>query len=209
MTGIEALAATLIVINGWLLVRRSIWNYAFGIAGVIVYGWVFYHAKLYSDALLQGFFAVVQLYGWYNWARAKAALGEVVVLRMTRQMQIACVAGIAAATAAWGWIMHSFTDAAAPWLDAGVAMTSVAAQILLTRRKIENWYLWIAVNLMSIVLYASRGLYITMALYGALLALSVWSLIEWRRAEKVWRQRGDDGAPDNIQRLFISHPSLS
>lgn len=189
MTGIEALAAALIVTNGWLLVRRSLWNYAFGIAGVIVYGWIFYHARLYSDALLQGFFVVLQLYGWYNWTGAKSALGEVVVLRMTPVARAGCVAGIVAATASWGWIMHRFTDAAAPWLDAGVAMTSVAAQILLTRRKIENWVLWIAVNIMSIALYASRGLYITMALYCAMLALAVWSLVEWRRAERGWTTR--------------------
>lgn len=193
MTAIEAIAALLILTNSWLLVRRSIWNFAFGIAGVIVYGWIFYYAKLYSDALLQGFFVVVQLYGWHNWTRAKAALGEVVVLRMTTTSRTGCIAAIVAATASWGWIMHRFTDAAAPWLDAGVAMTSVAAQILLTRRKLENWLLWIAVNIMSIVLYASRGLYVTMVLYCAMLALSVWSLIEWRRAERAWQGRAGGG----------------
>lgn len=184
MSWIEAVAALLIVVNMWLLVRRSIWNFAFGIAGVTVYAWVFFHARLYSDALLQGFFVVVQLYGWRHWAAGKARVGDVMVERLAPLARIAWVAGIVLATGSWGWIMYRFTDAATPWLDAAVAMTSVAGQILLTRRKIENWYLWIAVNVMSIVLYTSRGLHITAVLYCAMLALAIWALVEWLRAER-------------------------
>lgn len=199
MTGIEAAAAVLILTNLVLLARRSIWNFAFAIAGVTLYAWVFWEAKLYSDALLQGFFLALNIYGWWSWSAAKAVEGEVVVERMTAPARALTLAGIAAATGGWGWLMHRFTDAAAPWLDAGVAMTSVAAQILLTRRLIENWWLWIAVNAMSIILYASRGLYPTLALYVLILGLSVWSLIEWRRAE-----RGRDAArAASIQPLSI------
>ncbi len=181
---VEAVAAALIIANQWLLVRRSVWNFAFGIAGVATYGWVFFHARLYSDALLQIFFIVVQLYGWQRWARRKAAEGEIVVLRMSTAAQARWTGGIAALIAGWGWLMHRFTDAAAPWPDAAVAMTSVAAQILLTRQRIENWYLWIAVNIMSVPLYASRELYVTMVLYVGMLVLSVCGLIAWRRAER-------------------------
>lgn len=184
---VEAVAALLIVVNMWLLVRRSVWNFAFGIAGVATYGWVFFQARLYSDVLLQVFFAAVQLYGWRRWARRKAAEGDIVVLRMSARSRARWVAGIVALTAGWGWLMHRYTDAAAPWLDAAVAMASVAAQILLTRQRIENWYLWIAVNIMSVILYASRGLFITMVLYVGMLALSVAALIAWRRAERAQR----------------------
>jgi len=60
----------------------------------------------------------------------------------------------------------------------------VSAEMLLTRRRIETWYLWIAVNLMSIILYVSRGLYVTAALYCVLLGLATWSFTAWRAAEK-------------------------
>jgi nicotinamide mononucleotide transporter len=182
MTGIETIAAALILANLVLLARRSVSNFAFALAGVTLYAWIFWQAKLYSDALLQGFFFALNLYGWWSWSAVKAAQGDVVVERMTPQARALTLAVIAAATGGWGWLMHRFTDAAAPWLDAGVAMTSVAAQILLTRRKIENWVLWIAVNMMSILLYFSRGLDVTGLLYCAMLALSVWSLVAWRRA---------------------------
>ena len=181
---LETIAAALGLVNAYLLVRRSVWNYAFGIAAVTLYGWIFFQTKLYSDTLLQVFYVVVQVYGWSNWASSKLAFGEVVVLRLTWPGRAAWLLGIAAATAGWGWIMHRYTDAAAPWLDAGVAMTSVVAQILLTQRRIETWYLWIVVNVMSIVLYASRELYVTTVLYCVLLVLATWSFLAWRGAER-------------------------
>ena len=193
MTWLEVVAAALGLVNAWLLVRRSVWNYAFGIAAVTLYGWIFFQAKLYSDTLLQVFYVIVQVYGWSNWASSKAAFGEVVVLRLTWAGRWAWVVGIAAATAAWGWVMHTYTDAAVPWLDAGVAMTAVVAQLLLTRRKIETWHLWIAVNVMSIALYASRELYVTTALYCVLLGFAAWSLRAWRAAERA--RHGDAGFP--------------
>lgn len=190
MPWLEAIAAALGLVNAYLLVRRHVWNYAFGIAAVTVYGWIFFQARLYSDTLLQVFYVVVQVYGWSNWASSKLAFGEVVVLRLTWAGRLTWVLGIAAATAGWGWIMHRYTDAAAPWLDAGVAMTSVVAQVLLTQRRIETWYLWIVVNVMSIVLYASRGLYVTTALYCVLLVLATWSFLAWRSAESARHAKG-------------------
>ena len=90
------------------------------------------------------------------------------------------VLAVLLATGVWGWLMHRYTDAAFPWWDAAVAMGSVAAQILLTRRKIENWYGWIAVDLLAITLYASRDLWLTAVLYMLFLVLSIFGLIEWR-----------------------------
>jgi nicotinamide mononucleotide transporter len=67
---VEAAAALLGLINVALVVRRSVWNYPFGLAMVTLYGVLFFEQRLYSDMLLQGFFFVIQLYGWVNWARA-------------------------------------------------------------------------------------------------------------------------------------------
>lgn len=180
---VEAVAAFLIVINVALVALRSIWNYAFGIVGVIVYGWFFYHQRLYSDALLQVFFLVAQVYGVVGWSRNAAAEGEVTVGRLSTAARWRWVGGIVLASVVWGTLMHRYTDAASPWLDAAVAMTSIAAQLLMAQRRVENWWLWVAVNLLSITLYASRGIWITFVLYLALLMVSLWGLARWRRAE--------------------------
>jgi nicotinamide mononucleotide transporter len=184
MSKLELLAALLVLINVVLVARRSVLNYAFAIAGVALYAIVFYQAKLYSDMLLQGFFLVINLYGWRHWANSLATAGQVTVSRLTPGHRALWLAGIALATLAWGSAMHRFTDAAVPYVDAGIAMASIAAQILLSRQKLENWLLWIAVDLVAICVYASRDLWPTANLYVLLLGVSIWGLVDWRRAER-------------------------
>jgi nicotinamide mononucleotide transporter len=182
MSAIEAVAALLGLVNVWLVVRRNVWNYPFGIVMVLLYARIFFETKLYSDALLQLFFLIVQLYGWWNWVRSRSRSGEVLVLRLGRGERLAWAAGCAAATLAWGAVMHARTDAAYPWWDASVAILSVAAQILLSRRFVENWWLWILVDLLAIGLYAAKDLWLTAGLYAVFLGLAIWGLIAWRRA---------------------------
>lgn len=184
MSTLEIIAFVLGVINVTLVVRRSLWNYPFGLVMVSVYAVIFRDAKLYSDAILQLFFFIVQLYGWINWAQSKSAAGQVVVVRLPARERALWLGGIALATALWGWGMHRFTDAAFPWWDASVAMLSVAAQILMSRRAIENWVLWITVDVIAIGLYAAKDLWLTALLYAIFLGLSVWGLIDWRSAER-------------------------
>jgi nicotinamide mononucleotide transporter len=181
MNWLEWVAAGLGVINVGLLVRRSIWNYPFGLAMVALYFFVFYEAKLYSDMLLQPFFFVINVYGWWSWVRARQATGEVRVGLLSTRDRLLWGLGIVAASLAWGMAMHRFTDAAYPFIDAFVAGTSVAAQILLARRKLENWALWILVDVVAIGLYWSRDLHYTAGLYVLLLALSIAGFIDWRR----------------------------
>ena len=184
MSPVEGVAALLILINVWLVARRSIWNYAFGIAGVAIYGVVFFRAKLYSDTLLQVFFLIVQFYGLWQWRRSQRDAGEVVVERLTGTARLRWAAGIALAILGWGWLMHRFTDASFPWWDASVAMISVAAQYLMSVRKLENWWLWILANLVSIGLYAAKALWITTGLYVLLLGIAVLGLARWRAARQ-------------------------
>ena len=187
MNWLEWVAAGLGVVNVALVVRRSVWNYPFGLAMVSLYFVVFAGARLYSDALLQVFFFVVQLYGWRNWVRAQAEAGEVTVELMTARERTFWLLATLAASLAWGVGMARFTDAAAPIVDAGVAGFSIAAQLLMARRKLENWIVWIAVDVVAIWLYASRGLNLTAGLYGLFLVLATIGFFDWRRALRAQR----------------------
>ncbi len=184
MNGLEAAAACLGLINIVLVVRRSVWNYPFGLAMVALYGWIFAQpdVRLYSDAGLQGFFFAVQLYGWWNWSRAQGQTGEVQVLELSAGARGFGIVAVAAATAGWGALMARYTDAALPVPDAFIAMASVAAQLLMARRYWENWILWIAVDLVAIAVYATKGLMLTAFLYAIFLAASVVGLVGWRQA---------------------------
>jgi nicotinamide mononucleotide transporter len=179
---IEALAAALVVVNVALVAGRNVWNYPVALLAVAIYGWVFAGARLYSDALLQGFFFAANLYGWANWSRSRADAGEVVVLTLDPAMRAAWLIGGAGVCLAWGTLMHRYTDASYPWWDASIAIASVTAQVMQARRAIESWWVWIAVDVASVPLYAAKGLWFTAALYVVLLGLAIYGLVDWRRA---------------------------
>lgn len=184
MSQLEIAAFLLGVVNVTLVVRRSVWNYPFGLVMVALYGAIFFDVRLYSDALLQVFFFVVQVYGWWNWSRSRARDGEVVVGYLDGRARLIWMAGCLVAFAIWGYGMHRFTNASYPWADAALAIMSVAAQILMSRRAVESWWLWIAVDIGSIGLYAAKELWLTMILYGIFLGLAIWGLIDWRVAAR-------------------------
>lgn len=181
---LEIIAATLVLANIVLVALRSLWNYLFALLAVSVYAFIFFEAKLYSDAGLQLFFLIVNLYGWWAWSRNKADSGVIVVERLKKPATAFWVFGSAIAILGWGTMMARLTDASYPYWDAAIAMLSVAAQILMTRRYIENWHWWIAVNAISIPLYVRKELFLTAAIYALLLATAIWGLLKWRRAEQ-------------------------
>ena len=181
MAPLEIAAAILGVVTVFLVVRRSVWNYPFALAMVALYFFVFFEARLYSDALLQIFFFVINVYGWWAWHRAPQVEHGVKVVAMARNSRLAWLAGTAAASLGWGFAMSRLTDAAAPFADAAIAGTSVSAQILQSLRRIETWMLWIVVDVGAIGLFWSRDLVVTAALYALFLVMSVAGLVEWKR----------------------------
>ncbi len=175
------IAVALGLANIVLLVRRSVWNYPFAIAMVSLYALIFFEAKLYSDVLLQGFFLILNVYGWWHWHRTGEGR-EVPVRWLSAQGRMIAIGLAIGASIGWGNLMARYTDAAAPHWDAAVAMLSVVAQFLLAKRFIENWIGWITVDLLAIGLYWSRGLQLTAGLYGVFLILSIVGLRQWMRA---------------------------
>lgn len=181
---VEYTAALLGLVNVTLVVRRSLWNYPFALAMVTLYLFVFWDARLYSDALLQIFYFVLNLYGIANWLRSRREAGEVLVTVLDNRSRLLWLGVTVIASLAWGYGMMRFTDAAAPIWDALIAGMSVSAQILLARRKIENFVLWIAVDAIAVPVYWSRGLGPTAVLYLLFLGLAVAGLVAWWRAYK-------------------------
>ncbi|TZG29596.1 nicotinamide riboside transporter PnuC [Sphingomonas montanisoli] len=182
MNATETIAALLGTANVALVARRSVWNYPFALAMVSLFGVIFFKEKLYSDALLQLFFFVINIYGWIVWHRAEGEAGEVVTRSMPARLRFGWLAITLVAAVIWSGAMAHYTDAALPWIDGPIAMTSIVAQILLSRRYWENWILWIVVDIASIGMYWVKDLHVTAALYTLFLGLSVWGLVGWRRS---------------------------
>jgi nicotinamide mononucleotide transporter len=182
---IEIAAVLLGLVNVTLIIRRNVWNYPFGIVMVILYAKIFFDYRLYSDALLQIYFLVIQIYGWWYWLRGRDDRGLVIVVRLpVTQFPYYAVIAIFG-LAILGTSMDKFTDADYPYWDGSIAILSVLAQFLLSRRRLESWFLWIAVDLLAISLFWVKGLYPTSALYAVFLVLAAIGLFNWTRA---WRR---------------------
>ena len=123
----------------------------------------------------------MQIIGWVSWLRHREADGEVIVERSSPRELMLYVAASAATALLLGSFMSHYLHAAFPYWDATVAAASVIAQLMLTWRKLENWIWWIASNLISIVIYPMKGLYLTAGLYAFMMTLSIIGFVSWQR----------------------------
>lgn len=177
MSPAEVVGAALGVWGVALMIRRSLWGWPVGIAQVAIYAWVFFQARLYSDALLQLVFLALQAYGWAHWVRRDgSARPELPVTRLGARQAVAWVGCGAVATAAWGVLMDRATDAALPFGDAFVLMFSLVAQWLQARKVRECWLGWVAVNTVAVAVFWLRELPLTAGLYAIFwfMALAGW-----------------------------------
>lgn len=179
ITQLEWAAAAFGVVNIALLIWRSVWNFPFGIAMVGLYIVVFFEERLYAEAGLQVFFILAQVWGWWLWLKVGGEDNRVPVRWLDNMSRGVWGLATLAVSLNLGWIMHRFTDAVMPYADSAIAGASVAAQVLLAFRRIENWILWILIDIASILLYINRGLYPTAGLYGGMLVMSLLGLKEW------------------------------
>ena len=184
-TPIEIIAAICGLLNVILIVRRSIWNYPFGFLMVTLYAKIFYDYRLYSDAGLQVYFFVIQIFGVYWWLNGREDDGLVRSRRLSVSSYWMLIVAVLFGIFALGSIMSRYTDAALPWWDATIACLSIAAQTLLARRYLENWFLWIAVDVVAIAVFAAKGLLPTAALYMIFLVLSVTGILGWLKAARL------------------------
>ena len=180
---LELVGIVATVANVWLLARNRVSGWPVGLVAVVAYCVVFFEAKLYADTLLQGFFFVTGILGWMDWKYGAAGRTERPVTRLSaRGWAIAAVA-IVATSGLLGGAFHLFSDAARPFLDSALTGASVVAQLLLMRRVMDNWLIWIAADVLYVPLYLSRDLPLTALLYAGLCGLALHGYLSWRRVE--------------------------
>jgi nicotinamide mononucleotide transporter len=182
MSGLELFAATLGVIAVWLTVKQNPWCWPIGLVMVLIYSWIFFEVKLYSDMLLQVIYAALQLYGWWQWTRGgDASHGREVSRLGMGSVALGLTLG-AIGSLLLGAAMAHWTDAAQPWLDAALTGFSLVAQVWMAQKRVQCWPLWIAVDVIFVGLFVYKDLYLTAALYGLFLLLAVQGWREWRVA---------------------------
>lgn len=173
-----AMAIAMVLAN--MRVNPVAWPLAIGSS--LLYALLFADSRLYGEATLQLFFVTVALWGWWQWQRGTGDDGAPLRVHV---LSARARWGVAAATlAAWpvvALLLDHATDSDVPWLDALPTVASVTGQILLGRKLVENWPVWLAVNLVSVALFAVKGLWLTVLLYAIFAVLSVVGWRAWRR----------------------------
>ncbi|NUT78539.1 nicotinamide mononucleotide transporter [Pseudomonas sp. C1C7] len=182
MSGLELFAATLGVIAVWLTVKQNPWCWPIGLVMVLIYSWIFFEVKLYSDMLLQVIYAALQIYGWWQWTRAGEARHGREVSRLEGSSVFYGLLVGAIGSLLLGAAMAHWTDAAQPWLDAALTGFSLVAQVWMAQKRVQCWPLWITVDVIFVGLFIYKDLYLTAALYGLFLLLAVQGWHTWRAA---------------------------
>ena len=182
MLALEISANAAATVSVLLAGRNSVHTWWTGLVGCVLFGLLFLQARLYADVTLQLFFIASSLLGWWRWQHGDAR--PISDLHASRGHTLYLAGGIALATAVgYGQMLAMTTDAYAPFADSLVLTFSVAAQILLVRRRSETWWFWLVVNLIAIPLYFSRELYLTAAVYGVYLVNAAVALRHWKRLQ--------------------------
>jgi nicotinamide mononucleotide transporter len=172
------LAIAMVVFN----IRVNPWGWPLAIVSSLLYFALFWNSRLYGDASLQIFFALVAAWGWWQWLRGTRADGSVLQVRVlgARGRWLA-LAALALAWPAAGWFLKTHTDTDVPWWDAFPTAASVLGQWLLGRKYVENWPTWVAVNVVGVALFAYKGLWLTVILYAVFIAMSFVGWRAWAR----------------------------
>lgn len=182
MSSLELLAAVTGAVSVWLSVRQNIWSWPTAIVNVVLYAVVFREAKLYADMGLQVIYAILSVYGWYQWLYGGAGHTTLRVSRTTPRIGAVLTLIAATSSALLGVLLHRATDAALPFMDSFLSSTSLVAQWMMTRKLLENWLVWIAVDVLYVGMFLFKGLYLTAGLYAVFLGLAVRGYLDWRRS---------------------------
>ena len=182
-TPLELVSMLLSVATVLLDIRRNHWAWLLAIVSSAAYAVVFFGARLYGDAGLQGVFIAASMWGWHQWLRG--AHGKpLVVTRMDRAGWIGSVAGWLLGFALLRAFLATYTNTDVPGMDAFLTAGSLVATAQAARKKVENWHTWIVVDVLYVGLYVVKDLHVTAVLYAGFVVMAAFGLRAWLRAER-------------------------
>lgn len=180
-TPLELASFVLSVITVWLNIRQNHWAWLFSIISSAAYGLVFFGSRLYGDMGLQLVFISVSVWGWYQWLHGDEGHGELAVSALDGRGRWWAAAGWIAGFAVLASFLKHYTDTDVPVSDGFLTAGSLVGQVLLSRKKIENWHVWIIVDVLYVGLYLHKHLILTAILYAVFVAMALAGLQAWKK----------------------------
>ena len=171
-----ALAVTTVLLN----IRQNHWAWLFSIASSSTYAVVFFDARLYGDSGLQLVFIAASVWGWWQWLRGTTET-KLVVTRLDRAGWLRALLGWGAAFLALSWFLSNYTNTDVPHMDGFLTAGSLVGQLLLARKKVENWHVWVIVDVLYVGLYVFKDLHVTAVLYAIFVLLAARGLRAWSK----------------------------
>jgi len=168
----------------WLSVRQSIFTWSAGIVTSLLYCWVFFDAKFYAMMGLQAYYVVISIYGWWSWKHGEVKASGEVDLRVSytnSNLWIRLFILNLFLTAIMYYLFGTYTDSPLPFGDTFTTSLSIIATWMLARKKIEQWLIWIFIDLICVGLYLHKGLYPSAFLFAVYSVMAVVGFYEWRK----------------------------
>jgi nicotinamide mononucleotide transporter len=177
---VEIIAAALAVVYLLLAIQQRLECWLAAFVSSCLYVWVLFGARLYMESALNAFYAAMAVYGFWQWQHGRGG-GALAVCRWPIARHAAGALGVTALSLVSSYYLRRFTPAAWPFADSMVTWSSVFATFLVARKVYENWHWWLVIDSVSLCLYLTRRLYLTMLLFGLYLVLIVIGMRQWRR----------------------------
>lgn len=178
---LETIAAIFGVLSVVLARFAHIGVFPTGLVSTLLYIYICWGAGLYADMGINVWYSLLSVYGWWRWIQPKEGLGERAVSWSNRQLRLVSIFLTLAAWVALYFLLRAFTDSTVPLADAFTTAVAIVGMYLMAEKKVENWVAWLVVDVVSIGLYAYKGLYVSSLQFAVFTVLAWWGWVSWKR----------------------------
>ncbi len=165
-----------------LAIRQNIWCWLFAAVSTAIYIGIFIAAKLYMESMLNAFYFVMAIYGWYVWTTGRSDGHRRPVVIWPLRTHAIAITGIVVASAISGFLLKTETDAALPYIDSLTTWFAIWGTFLVARKVLENWWYWLVIDIASVMIYWSRDLELTSMLFIVYVILIPFGLVSWTKS---------------------------
>lgn len=181
-SALEVIAVLMAIAYLLLAIRQNIWCWLCAGLSTAIYVWLFVGAKLYMESLLNGFYFLMAIYGWYVWSSGRTDGHERPVVSWSLNTHVLAITVIVSTSAFNGYLLSRYTDAAFPYVDSLTTWSAIWTTFLVARKVLENWWYWLVIDSASVFIYWVRDLQLTSLLFIIYVIMIPFGIVSWTRS---------------------------
>ena len=181
-SGLEVTAVVFAIAYLLLAIRQNIWCWLCAGISTAIYVWLFFSARLYMESALNGFYFAMAIYGWIVWTSGRSNGHERPVVLWPWQTHATALTAIGVLSGVNGYLLRRYTDAAFPYVDSLTTWSAIWATFLVARKVLENWWYWLVIDSVSVIIYWVRDLQFTSLVFVAYVIMIPFGIVSWTRS---------------------------